>query len=82
MVIEIKQAVYKTADGKLFLDRGDANFHEFRLELEALAEKESWGRGGHWDGNMFIDSLIENKHKIAEIFRPYLLPKATAPRDD
>lgn len=72
MVIEVKQTVYKTADGNLFLDKGDANLHELRLELSALAEKDSWGKGGHWDGDMFIESLIENREKIAKIFYPYL----------
>lgn len=72
MVTEVKQTVYKTADGNLFLDKGDANLHELKLELYALAKKKSWGKGGNWDEDMFIESLIENKEKIAKIFYPYL----------
>lgn len=72
MVTEVKQTVYKTVDGNLFFDKGAANLHELKLELYALAKKKSWGKGGNWDEDMFIESLIENKEKIAKIFYPYL----------
>lgn len=82
MVVSVKKTVYQTADGQVFTDLKAARDHELRMLLGEVGDQEGWGRGGDWSSDMFITSLMNNKHKIAEIFHPYLLPKARAHRDD
>lgn len=70
MVAQVK--AWRTSDGQMFDNEGDAAQHEAKLKVGQWADEARVCRGGEWDADMVVSAIIDDAHALADILNAYV----------